>query len=269
MNLQHERIASLCLELGVETVGREYVGLADQAAREQQSFADFLEGLLRTEHSARQSRTKSTLTRLAGFPAIKTLEDFDFHFAHGVPEAQVRELASLSFVERCENAVFVGPSGVGKTHLAIALGYRATQSGIKTRFTTAADLMLTLTTALRQNRLADALRRTVSPYRLLIIDEIGYLPLSREQADLFFQVVAKRYERGSVVVTSNLAFSQWDQMFAQDATLTTALLDRLLHHAHVVPMQGESYRLKDKTKAGLFPAKPKKDPEAKKRVGNA
>jgi DNA replication protein DnaC len=126
------------------------------------------------------------------------------------------------------------------------------QAGIRTRFITAADLLLILTTAHRQNQLADALRRFVNPYRLLIIDEIGYLPMSREQANLFFQVVDKRYERGSVIVTSNLPFGQWDKTFADDATLTAALLDRLLHHAHVVAIQCESYRLKDKCMAGLL-----------------
>lgn len=133
----------------------------------------------------------------------------------------------------------------------MALGYAATQAGIKVRFITAADLLMILTTAHRQNQLSDALKRFVNPYRLLIIDEIGYLPMSREQANLFFQVIAKRYERGSLIVTSNLPFGQWDQTFADDATLTAAMLDRLLHHAHVVAIQGESYRLREKRRAGL------------------
>ena len=118
----------------------------------------------------------------------------------------------------------------------------------------AADLMLTLSTAARQGTLSEVLRRAVLAYRVLVIDEIGYLPMSREQANLFFQVIAKRYEKGSLIVTSNLPFGQWDSTFAGDATLTAALLDRLLHHAHVVPMQGESYRLRNKRKAGIVPA---------------
>jgi DNA replication protein DnaC len=128
------------------------------------------------------------------------------------------------------------------------------QADIRTRFTTAADLLLAMSTALRQNRLAEMLDRASLSYRLLIIDEIGYLPLPREQADMFFQIIAKRYEKSSIVVTSNLPFSQWDQAFAQDSTLTTALLDRLLHHARVIAIQGESCRLKDKRHAGLLPA---------------
>ena len=146
--------------------------------------------------------------------------------------------------------MLLGPSGVGKTHLAIALGYRATQSGIKTRFITAADLMLQLGMASRQERLKEYLSRIVLGPRLLIIDEIGYLPFGRDEANLFFQVVAKRYEKGSMILTSNLPFPQWATAFADDTTLTAAMLDRLLHHAHIVSMSGESYRLKDKRKAG-------------------
>jgi DNA replication protein DnaC len=162
------------------------------------------------------------------------------------------ELSSMAFVERSENVVLLGPSGLGKTHLAIALGYIATQLGIKTRFISAADLVIALSAASRQNRLAEFLRRNITNARLLIIDEIGYLPLGREEANLFFQVVAKRYEKGSLIVTSNLPFGQWDQAFAGDQTLTAALLDRLLHHSHVLQIKGESYRLKDKRKAGVI-----------------
>ena len=193
-------------------------------------------------------------SRVAGFPAIKTLDGYDFAFATGAPRKQLLELASLAFVERAENVVLLGPSGVGKTHLAIVLGHHATQRAMKVRFTTAADLVLMLETAQRQGKLKEAMHRAVNVYKLLIIDEIGHLPLGSEQANLFFQVVAKRYERGSMVLTSNLTFGCWDQAFAGETVLTAAMLDRVLHHATAVSIQGESYRLKDKRKAGLVAA---------------
>lgn len=252
MELQHQRIHALCDQLKLEALAEVYPQLASKAVSDQLSFADFLESLLKTEVTARSSRSRQMLVKLAGFPVIKTLEQFDFTAAHGVHKKFLHELSGLAFVERAENLVLLGPSGVGKTHLAISLGYLATQAGMKTRFVGAADLMVAMAAAQRQDRLVEFIRRNVMGPRLLIIDEIGYLPLGRDDANLFFQIIAKRYEKGTVLLTSNLPFGQWDQAFAGDTTLTAALLDRLLHHAHVIQIKAESYRLRDKRKAGII-----------------
>ncbi|MGH8442690.1 MAG: IS21-like element helper ATPase IstB [Nevskiaceae bacterium] len=248
--LQAERIAGLCEQLKFARLGSEWPALAQDAANVDASFADFLERVLASEIAARDERKRTVLMRLATMPALKTLEQFDWSHAGGAPKAQIQELAHLAFVPRAENVVLLGPSGVGKTHLALALGHRAVMAGHKVRFIGAADLMLQLAAAKAQGRLKEYFARSVLGPKLLIIDEIGYMPFGRDEANLFFNVVAKRYERGSMVLTSNLPFTQWASAFADDQTLTAAMLDRLLHHAHIVQIAGESYRLKDKRKAG-------------------
>lgn len=253
MNLQYARIQQACEDLKLGAIATEWSAIADRSVAEDQTLADFLEALLKTEVAARTERTRVALLNFAGLPIIKRFEDYDFNFATGAPKKQLQSFLNMGFVERKENIVFLGPSGVGKSHLAISLGYQATLNGFKTRFITAADLMLQLSTAKAQGRLEIYLKRVVLAPSLLIIDEIGYLPFGRDEANLFFNVIAKRYEKGSVIVTSNLPFSQWSNAFADDTTLTAALLDRLLHHAHITQITGESYRLKDKKTAGLTP----------------
>jgi DNA replication protein DnaC len=258
MNLQHQQIQALCEQLKLPALQVQWSALAQRVADSQGSFADFLLAGLESERAARQERVRQALLKISSLPAIKSLEAYDFSFATGAPKAQIQELASLSFIERAENIVLLGPSGVGKSHLAMAFAYRAVMAGIKTRFITAADLMIQLAAAKAQGRLKGYFNRAILGPRLLVVDEMGYLPFGREEANLFFNVVAKRYERGSMVLTSNLPFTQWASALADDQTLTAALLDRLLHHAHIVQISGDSYRLKDKRKAGTIKGENKK-----------
>jgi len=252
MNLQLERLSSLTHELKLPAVDVNAVDLAQQAAKQEWDYLQFLEKVLTAELIDRGLRRQSMLTRMAGFPSLKTLDDFDYKFASGVPKAMVKQLSGLAFIERAENVVLLGPSGVGKTHIASALGYLAVQSSIKTRFISASDLILQLITAQRQGKYKTVMQRSVIAPKLLIIDEIGYLPFNAQEAKLLFEVVAKRYEKGSIILTSNLPFGQWGQALANDTALTSAMLDRLLHHSHVLQIKGESYRLKEKKQAGLM-----------------
>lgn len=209
------------------------------------------EHLLHEEKLARHQRKQAMYTRMAAFPAVKTFEEYDFTFATGAPQKQLQSLRSLSFIERNENIVLLGPSGVGKTHLAIAMGYEAVRAGIKVRFTTAADLLLQLSTAQRQGRYKTTLQRGVmAPACSSLMKQAICRSVRKKQS--CSSVIAKRYEKSAMILTSNLPFGQWDQTFAGDAALTSAMLDRILHHSHVVQIKGESYRLRQKRKAGVI-----------------
>lgn len=237
--------------------------ICEQGAAQQLDYKHFLAQALDVEWQGRFRRGTEARLRLARFPWVKTLEQFDFDFQPSLDRRQVRELAGLSFVERAHNVIVLGPPGVGKTHLSIALGVKAVEAGYSVLFLTLETLMTRLLRAQQENRLERSLKQLVYP-KLLIIDEVGYLPLSREDASLFFRLVARRYERGSLIVTSNKSFLDWGEVF-HDQVLATAILDRLLHHATTLNIKGESYRLKEKRRAGLL-GRAKTAPTSEKEV---
>ena len=250
MNLAEERLEHLSERLRLPDVPTLVGMLAQEAVSKEWSFADFAEALLQAQADASDVRAADTIQRLAGFPVRKTIPDFDFSFQPSVNKKQVAELASCAFVERAENVVLLGPPGVGKTHLAIALGAEAAKRRMQVKFTTAARLVASLSEARTAGTFSRRLQSFVRP-RLLIVDEVGFLPLDAGEASLLFEVVCRRYERGSIVLTSNKSYGEWGEVFSGDTVIATAILDRLLHHSTTISIKGESYRLKDKKKAGI------------------
>lgn len=252
-------------KLKLDYLAPQLDAVCEQAAQQELDYKRFLGQALNLEWQGRYQRGIETRLRQARLPWLKTLEQFDFDFQPSLDRRQVRELAGLSFVERAHNVVILGPPGVGKTHLSVALGFKAVEAGYSVLFLTLETLMTRLTRADGENRLEQTLKQLTYP-KLLIIDELGYLPLTRFEASLFFRLIVRRYERASLIITSNKSFLDWGEIF-NDHVLATAILDRLLHHSTTLNIKGESFRLKEKRRAGLL-GQPKPEPDQEEPINN-
>ena len=234
-------------KLRLPTFNSEYAKLARQCAAEGTDHAQYLLRLCELELIERERRMIERRIKAAKFPATKSLDSFEFKAIPSLNKVQTMELARCEFVDRWENVIALGPSGTGKTHVALGLGLAACQKGRKVRFTTAAALVHELIEAVDERRL-QRLQKTLSSQDLLIIDELGFVPLSKTGAELLFEIISQRYERGSIIITSNLPFDEWTEVFGSER-LTGAILDRLTHHVHILEMNGESFRLRQSRNA--------------------
>ena len=245
-----EQLQDTLTALGLAAIEARLETLLERAAKQTPSYGDFLLEVLREEAEARRQRYLKTRLQLAHLPFVKTFQQFDFGFQPSLDERQIRELQTLRFVHEASNVILLGPPGVGKTHVAVALAEAAIRAGQAAYFMTAHDLVADLGTAYREGRLERRLRIYLAP-KVLIIDEMGYLPLDALGATIFFQLVSARYERGSIILTSNKSYGDWGGIFG-DPIIATAILDRLLHHSTTINIRCESYRLKDRKRAGLL-----------------
>ena len=244
MKVNETMLRSQIKQLQLAFILEHYQQLTAQAARENWPHMQFLSQLIEGESQRRADNALRRRIKNAKFPALKSLDTFDWNWPKTINRAQIQEIFRLAWIPQHGNVILLGGVGLGKTHLAIAMGYAACQAGISVLFTTAVEMLNTLVAAQAAHRLKMELKHYLKP-QLLILDEIGYLPIDQQGADLLFQVFSQRYERGATVITTNKAFKQWATIFNNDSMLTSALLDRLLHHAETVVVGGKSFRMKD------------------------
>ena len=240
----HELLGQDLAELKLSKIAEIYREVLDDAARKNTSMLEVLATLFSAEVSHRREKALQRRMQRAKLPKRKTLDEYDFTFPKRIPKQKVLRLLDCEFISQYRCAVLIGPTGTGKSHLLTALGYTACEKGISVRFTRAIDMINTLTTAQVNGTLEKALKNYIHP-SLLLLDELGYLPIDKRGADLMFQVVAARYESGSIVITTNRPFRDWGKIFDVDNTLATAMIDRLMHHGEALLIQGDSYRTKD------------------------
>ncbi len=248
-NLVYERVHGNMLSLGLMTAEAMVDNWLSTAAERDIAMMEVLDHLFDQEVSKRRISAIETRIRVSGIPVQKSIQDFDLNFQKSIDKKVINELCTLSFVHNAENLILLGPPGVGKTHIAIGLGMEAIKAGFSVYFSNSATMIAQLKQAARKDKLEKKLK-TFNKYKLLIIDEIGYLPFDQEASNLFFRLISRRYEQASTIFTANKSYSEWGEIFG-DPVIATAILDRILHFSITLNLKGESYRLKNRKKAGM------------------
>ncbi|MFH1666153.1 MAG: IS21-like element helper ATPase IstB [Elusimicrobiota bacterium] len=242
--LNKQKLYDSLVELNLPRIAETYDNYCKAAAERNLAYSEFLQQLVNEEMNFKEDRMVRYRIKWSQLPFEKTLEQFDFAAQPSIDKRLIEELTALRFVDNCENVIFLGPPGVGKTHLAIALAMRACQAGLKTFFTTADTLTRRLKASLADGTFRQRMRRLKWP-RLLVIDELGYLPFDRQASNFFFEIICNRYETGATIITSNRSYGQWGDIF-DDPVIASAILDRILHHSITINIKGKSYRMRDK-----------------------